>query len=394
MPLTRKLGSRLSVGLMSGTSLDGIDAALVRISGEMENPKVKLLAFRTYPYPINLQAELLNISEGGMVSASTLSDVNFRLGILFGNAVTRLCRSNRVKLSSLHCIASHGQTVFHLGHHIKGKKNRGQAPSTLQLGEPSLIAGHCKVTTVADFRPADMGQGGEGAPLVPLIDYLLFRKKKLGTITLNLGGIANITIIPPNSKESDVFGFDTGPGNMVIDALVRLLTHGKKLMDRNGCIASRGCIVPQILKKSLSHPFLRLVPPKSAGREEFGSVFVEKFLKSKIGIRPQDLIATATELTVTTIVNAINQFVLPVTSIERIIISGGGAHNKHLMHRLGVMLPNLRLHKSGEFGIPEDAKEAISFALLAERTLAGLPGNIPAATGATRPVPLGKIIYA
>ncbi len=394
MPLTRKLGSRLSVGLMSGTSLDGIDAALVRISGDMESPKVKLLGFRTYPYPIGLRTELLNIAEGEMVSASTLSDVNFRLGNLLGNAVVRLCRSNKVKLSSLHCIGSHGQTVFHHGRHTKGKKLRGHPPSTLQLGEPSLIAGHCKVTTVADFRPADMGQGGEGAPLVPLIDYLLFRGEKLGTLTLNLGGIANITIIPSSSKESDVFGFDTGPGNMVIDSLVRLLTHGNQSMDRNGRIASRGSIVPQILKKSLSHPFFRLNPPKSAGREEFGSVFVEKFLKSKIYIHPQDLIATATELTATTIVNAINQFVLPVTPIDRIIISGGGAHNKHLMHRLNAMLPNLHFHKSGEFGVPEDAKEAISFALLAERTLAGLPGNIPAATGATKPVPLGKIIYA
>ena len=394
MPSAGKRGGRLAVGLISGTSLDGIDAALVRISGQAGRPRVDLLAFHTFPYPARLRRQLLQLAGGEAVSTAALSEINFRLGALFGRAVERLCRRQRVKLSSLHCIGSHGQTIFHQGRSSGGRKGPRHPASTLQLGEPSLIAARCGVTTVADFRPTDMGLGGQGAPLVPLVDYLLFAHPRLGTVALNIGGIANITVIPRGGRQEDVVGFDTGPGNMVIDALVRRHTRGKQNFDRNGRIASHGFVIPQVLKKCLSHSFLRLRPPKSAGREQFGADFVGKILKAGASHRSQDLIATATELTVVTIVEALKRFVLPRTPVDRLIVSGGGAHNRHLMRRLGEMLPGTRLQQSHEFGIPEDAKEAIAFALLAERTLKGLPGNLPAVTGATRPAILGKVIYA
>ena len=394
MPSASKKGSRLAVGLISGTSLDGIDAALVRISGPARRPRLELLAFHTFPYPARLRCQLLQLAEGKAVSTATLSKINFRLGDLFGRAAERLCHRKRVKLSSLHCIGSHGQTVFHQGRPSSGKKRQRHAASTLQLGEPSLIAARCGVTTVADFRPADMGLGGEGAPLVSLVDYLLFAHARLGTVALNLGGVANVTVIPRGGRQEDAVGFDTGPGNMVIDTLVRRHTRGKQTFDRNGRVASGGCVIPQVLKKCLSHPFFRLSPPKSAGREQFGANFVGKILKAGASYHPQDLIATATELTIVTIVEALKRFVLPRTPIDRLIVSGGGAHNRHLMHRLGEMLPAILVQQSHEFGIPEDAKEAVAFALLAERTLKGLPGNLPAVTGATRPAILGKVIYA
>ena len=394
MPSASKRGGRLAVGLISGTSLDGIDAALVRVSGTPRRPRVELLDFHTFPYPAHLRSRLREVVEGRPFPTATLSGINFHLGDLFGRAVERLCRRKGVELSSLHCIGSHGQTVFHQGRPTGGRKGQRHAASTLQLGEPSLIAARCRVTTVADFRPADMGLGGEGAPLVPLVDYLLFAHARLGTVALNIGGIANITVIPRGGRQEEVFGFDTGPGNMVIDALVHRRTRGRQTFDRNGRIASGGCVIPSVLKKCLSHSFLRRRPPKSAGREQFGADFIGKILKAGAPHRSRDLIATATELTAVSIVDALKRFVLPRTPVDRLIASGGGTHNRHLMRRLAEMLPGTRVQQSDEFGIPEDAKEAVAFALLAERTLEGLPGNLPAVTGAKRPAILGKVIYA
>ena len=390
---------RLAVGLISGTSLDGIDTALVRITGRGNRVKTELLAFKTYPYPADLRARLLRLAAGEPVPSGEVSELNFRVGERFATAVLRLCRKKRITPSSLACVGSHGQTVFHQGRDV-GTGKKKLIASTLQIGEPSLIAARCGATTVGDFRPADMARGGEGAPLVPLVDYLLFsnaRKgpsSRQGTVALNLGGIANFTVIPAGGKQEGVFGFDTGPANMVIDALVRRHTRGKKSFDRGGQIAARGQVIPKLLKQALAHPFLRRRPPKSAGREQFGAEFVERRFPKKAGYRFEDLVATATELTAVSVTDAIQRFVLRRTPIDRLIVSGGGAHNRFLMRRLGDLLPGVGIHRSQEFGIPEDAKEAVTFALLADRTLAGLPGNLPAVTGARQPAILGKVVYA
>ncbi len=384
--------SRLALGLISGTSLDGIDAALVRIEGKANRLRVKLLAFETYPYPVPLRAHLLRLASGDTVATGTVSKIHFRLGELFAQAALALCREKRIQPASLHCIGSHGQTVFHQGRSTKGRKD--EVASTLQLAEPSLIAERCGVTTVADFRPADIAAGGEGAPLVPLVDYLLFAHPRKGTVALNLGGIANVTVIPAGAEQEEVYGFDTGPANMVVDALVRHQTKGKVPFDRGGRIASRGRVIQSVLKDCMSHPFFRRRPPKSAGREQFGKEFVERFLRAAASHKFEDIISTATELTAATVATAIHRFVLPHTPVNRVIASGGGVHNRVLRERLADRLPGVHFHGSQEFGILEDAKEAVAFAILADRTLQGLPGNLPAVTGAQRAAILGKVIYA
>ena len=378
--------------MISGTSLDGIDAALVRIWGKVNRLRVKLLAFKTYPYPASLRVLLLRLASGEAVTTGTVSEIHFRLGELFAQAALGLCRDKRIRPTSLHCIGSHGQTVFHRGRSTQGRK--GGVASTLQLAEPSLIAERCGVTTVADFRPADIAAGGEGAPLVPLVDYLLFTHPHKGTVALNLGGIANITVIPAGANQEGVYGFDTGPANMVVDALVRHQTQGKVPFDRGGRIASRGRVIQPVLRDCMSHPFFKRRPPKSAGREQFGKEFVRRFLRAAASHRFEDIISTATELTAATVANAIHRFVLPYTPVNRVIASGGGIHNRELGERLVHRLPGVTFHESQEFGIPEDSKEAVAFAMLADRTLQGLPGNLPAVTGARRTAILGKVIYA
>ena len=261
----------------------------------------------------------------------------------------------------------------------------------MQIAEPAVIAERTGVPVVADFRTADMAAGGQGAPLVPMVDYLLLQDARRGTVALNIGGIANFTVIPAAAHPQQVFGFDTGPGNMIIDGIVRHFTEGKKSYDAGGRWAAKGQVIEPLLNDLLQLPFFAQKPPKSAGREQFGQKFLQQFFLKRRSGRAEDLIRTATELTARTIAEAIDRFVLGKIAIHRLIISGGGAHNRLLLMRLGELLPKLRIHRSDEFGLNVDAKEAIAFALLADRTMHGLPGNLPSVTGARRSVVLGKI---
>jgi anhydro-N-acetylmuramic acid kinase len=284
-----------------------------------------------------------------------------------------------------------------------------------------LIAEGAGAPVVADFRPADMAAGGQGAPLVPMVDYLLLRDARKGTVALNIGGIANFTVIPANAKPEQVFGFDTGPGNMVIDGLVRHFTEGKKAYDAGGRWAAKGRVIEPLLDEMLRLPFFTQPPPKSGGREQFGQQFIQQFFlgadiradgfrrtdvgansvrpgpkalrpySARRGAREEDLLRTATELTARTIAGALERFVLGKVAVHRLIISGGGAHNRLLVARLTKLLPDLSIQRSSEFGLDVDAKEAIAFAVLADRTMHGLPGNLPSVTGARRAVVLGKI---
>ena len=382
--------SRLAVGLMSGTSMDGIDAALVRISGSPERPRVRLLKFLTNPYEPEVRKAIAHVASGAPASASAISQLNFLLGELFADAALAVCRRARVSSKGLTVIGSHGQTVYHQG--ARSREAGREIASTLQIAEPAVIAERTGAPVVADFRPADIAAGGQGAPLVPIVDYLLLRHAREGRVALNIGGIANVTVIPASARPDAVFGFDTGPGNMVMDALVRHFTKCRESYDAGGRVASLGKVDKAALAYALTDPFFRREPPKSAGREQFGRVFVYRYFLARRRPRFTDTVSSATELTARTIAEALERFVLPRVKIHRVIVSGGGAHNKFLMERLEILLPQLKVEPSGRYGLPVDAKEAIAFAVLADRTMHGLHGNLPSVTGAARPVVLGKLV--
>jgi anhydro-N-acetylmuramic acid kinase len=268
--------------------------------------------------------------------------------------------------------------------------------STLQIGEPAVIAARTGITTVADFRPADMAVGGQGAPLVPFVDYVLYRDKKLGRVALNLGGIGNLTVIPRDAKAHEVIAFDTGPGNMVIDALVKRFTRGRQSFDRNARIAQSGRCLPRLINELMRDPHLRRAPPKTAGREQYGHVFVEDLIKQGRAERanPEDLVRTATLFTSLSVIDALHRWVLPNAHIRQLIVSGGGIHNPFIMAQLAAALRELDVIPSSRLGVPEDAKEALAFAILAHETFHHRTSNLPSATGARGPAILGKICYA
>ena len=400
-------GPRFALGLMSGTSLDGIDAALVRLSGPADRPRVRLLAFVTVPYPPRVQPWVMRVAAGGETTSGGISQLNFLLGGLFAEAALQVCRAGRISPGRLAVIGSHGQTVYHQGGPWPSPDLKAAVgPNTLQIAEPAVIAERTGAPVVADFRVADMAAGGQGAPLVPMVDYLLLRDDRKGTLALNIGGIANVTVIPAKAEPTDVTGFDTGPGNMLSDALVRHFTRGREHYDSGGRVAARGKVNEAMLAEMLCHPFFSQSPPKSAGREQFGREFVERsFLphpsppapagkgsKRVGGVNVKDMLRTSLELTARSIADALARFVFPEVKVARLIVSGGGAHNRTLLKRLAELLPQLTIEPSGPYGLPVDAKEAIAFALLADRTLHGLPGNLPRVTGARRAVVLGKIV--
>ena len=394
-----KRDARLAVGLMSGTSMDGIDAALVRLAGPAAQPQVRLLAFITLPYPPEVRHWIMCVAGGEQTTVGEVSQLNFLLGELFANAALRVCRAAQVSARRVSVIGSHGQTIYHQGTLRRGAwpcastgLEQAVGPNTLQIAEPAVIAERTGAPVVADFRTADVAAGGQGAPLVPMVDYLLLRDRRKGTVALNIGGIANVTVIPAGAKPPDVVGFDTGPGNMVSDALVRHFTGKREYYDAGGRVAALGKVNEPLLADALCHPFFSQPPPKSAGREQFGQDFVARHFFTRRRARFEDLLRTSVELTARTIAGALERFVFPKAKIHRVIVSGGGAHNRLHMTRLAELLPKLAVELSDRYGLPVDAKEAIAFAILADRTLHGLPGNLPSVTGARRAVVLGKIV--
>jgi anhydro-N-acetylmuramic acid kinase len=380
--------------------MDGIDAALVRITGPATEPRTRLLAFTVLPYPRVIRQRLMHVAGGQPTTAGEISELNFILGEMFGMAAFEVCRQGGVSPKRLVAIGSHGQTIFHEGgsglSHRKSKRaklgaNAASQVSTLQIGEPAVIAAKTGVAVVSNFRTADIAAGGQGAPLVPLVDYLLLRDTQLGTVALNIGGIANFTVIPARAHQDAVVGFDTGPGNMVMDALMRHATGGRKTFDRGGRLASQGKVLQFVLDDVMRLPYFRQKPPKSAGREQFGAEFVQRYFLKQRGARPADLLCTATELTARTVSDSLQRFVFPAAKIDRLIVSGGGAHNQFLLGRLAALLPGILVHVSDQFGLPVDAKEAMAFAVLADRTVHGLAGNLPSVTGARKAVILGTV---
>ena len=375
-------------GVMSGTSADGIDVAVVRVLGRGFRTRFELLHHQAFPYPPRVRRAVLAIMNASRASVADLARLNFLLGDLYAVAVRASAKHAHLAVDLVGC---HGQTIYHQGT-ARAYLGRNIA-CTWQTGEGAVIAARTGVPVVSDFRPADMAAGGTGAPLVPFLDYLLYRHRRRGRIVQNIGGIANLTAIPAKAAPQQVIAFDTGPGNMVMDSVTERLFA--RPFDRNGRIAARGRVLDVVVSELMRQPFFRHRPPKTAGREEFGREFVAGFLRRCLRARKEDVVATATALTAYSIADAVRAFVAPAGDkrFREMIVSGGGAKNSTLMSMLAAELTGLKLRTSDEFGLPSEAKEAVAFAILAYQTWRRVPSNIPAATGAERPAVLGKISY-
>jgi anhydro-N-acetylmuramic acid kinase len=381
-------------GVMSGTSADGINVALVRVTtssrGRAGTPGLHFLAHAEYPYPKRVRRAVLAAMNSTKASVADLARLNFLLAELYADAMLATQRRFRLKAELVGC---HGQTLYHQGEAAPFLGRRLAA--TWQTGEGALVAARVGVPVVSDFRPADMAAGGKGAPLVPFLDFLLYRDSRVGRIVQNIGGIANLTAIPANASPNSVVAFDTGPGNMLIDAVTDQLFG--KAFDRDGRIAGSGAVLDPVISDAMRGAFFRRKPPKTAGREEFGREFAQNFIRRCGRADKRDIVATASALTARSIADALRRFVMHRTGTYRdFIVSGGGASNPTLMAMLANELRplGLQIRTSDEFGLPSEAKEAAAFALLAFQTWNRKPSNVPSATGAKRPAILGKISYA
>ena len=384
---------RTVIGLMSGTSADGIDAALARISGSGEQIKASLVAYRHVPYERQVRRAVLSL----FTVDAPLIDVcrmNFVIGRLFAEAALDLMHRGGLQPADVDLIASHGQTVCHLP--AGGPHDDGTGGSTLQIGEPAVIADLTGVVVVADFRPQDIAAGGQGAPLVPYADYVLFRHPERSRAVQNIGGIANVTLLPAGGGLDDVIAFDTGPGNMIIDALVTVLSRGEKTFDEDGALSALGRCNDELLRWLMQHEFISRRPPKSTGREEFGAQFLGQLLEraQAADISVEDLLATAVAFTAESIAASYRDFIIPKCRIDEVILGGGGSYNATLRRMLQERLPDVAILLHEDFAIRGDAKEALAFAILGNETMLGRPANVPSATGAKRPVILGKIVPA
>jgi anhydro-N-acetylmuramic acid kinase len=379
-------------GIMSGTSADGIDVAITRIGPRGSKLGVRLLSHHAVKFPLVLRRAILAAMESTSTSTAELARLHWRLGIAYADAVRSAMERYPCRLDLIGC---HGQTIYH---QAKPGPYAGRTfACTWQVGEPALLATEFGVPVVSNFRPADMAAGGQAAPLVSLLDFVLYRHPTRARVLQNLGGIGNLTAIPAGASEGQVIAFDTGPGNMVIDACMQALFN--KTFDRDGKVASRGRVITEVVEAILSQPFFRAAPPKSAGREQFGTAFVTEFLAAcrAASVNSADTVATASALTAQSIAMAYERFVQPLFGSSPVdyILSGGGALNPTLRSMLATQLAprGCKLSSTDDTGMPAQAKEAVAFALLAYQTWHHRAANVPSATGARRPVLLGQIQY-
>ncbi len=375
----------ICVGLISGTSLDGIDVAVCAIDGHAQEAEIELLAFDTIAYPDAVRAELLKLYDDQENAVARLCALNVVIGQQFADAAAEVLKRAGIEGGDVEVVGSHGQTVWHQPE--EDPDNPLIVPSTLQVGEASVIAAALGAPVMADFRVADMAVGGQGAPLAPYLDWAIFSDATDNRCVQNIGGIGNVTWIPAGGAVGDVIAFDTGPGNMLIDALVTRLTRGEQTFDADGAIGMEGEVDYDLLAELMSDPYLDEAPPKTTGREYYGTEMVDEILSRKE--LSADLIATATAYTAHSIADAYRRW-LPELPDE-VYVNGGGARNPLLMRMLADALDGIPVRATDELGIDADAKEAVAFALMAHDSLAGLPTNIPGATGASRAVTLGKL---
>ncbi|MHA6481937.1 anhydro-N-acetylmuramic acid kinase [Paenibacillus sp. strain BS8-2] len=380
-----------AVGLMSGTSLDGVDAAVVRIEGSGLESQVQLVHYYSRPYDHALKVRLKELCDPATSDVAKLAGMNVYIAERFAEATLEAVREAGLEMNQIAFVSSHGQTVWHMPEATPS--DPFLARSTLQIGDLSVIAKLTGCLTIGDFRPADMAVGGQGAPLVPYGDLILFGHPSKGRLLQNIGGIGNCTALPAGASANDLFAFDTGPGNMIIDQVVHTLSDGRLSYDADGAWAAEGEANEELLASILAHPYFGQLPPKSTGRELFGASYTAEFLTraQERGLTSADIVATATAFTARSIADACLRFVMPRCRIDEVIVSGGGAHNLTLLGQLRELLPEQRILTSSELGLADDAKEAVIFALLGNDFLRGISNNIPAATGASRPTIMGKL---
>jgi len=381
-----KKHTRIVVGLMSGTSHDGVDAVVARIKGAGAGCTVELITHSYTPYPDKLGSEVGKAFDG---PTSLVCSLNFELGEFFAAAALGAVKEAGLKIEDVDLIGSHGQTIYHVPPGATGG-GAGKAGSTLQIGEGAVIARRTGAVTINDFRTADMAAGGHGAPLVPLADWVMFRRPGKVTALQNIGGIANVTVV---TEDLDgVMGFDTGPGNSLIDETVRILTRGRIKYDKGGKLAASGEIIPKLMQKLVANPYFKKKPPKSTGRETFGKALAEKIVAEHRAARKEDILCTLTHLSAMSIRAAYDDFVFPAHGkLDRIALCGGGAGNDFLVSLLRRLFEGIPVIDIEELGVPAQAREALCFAVLANETMSGNPGNVPSVTGAGSGAILGKI---
>lgn len=376
MALARK-SRRIGIGLMSGTSCDGVDAAVVSLSGAGEGLRARLSAFRSFPYDTAFRSRLL--------APSFSLHETLALHALVAERLADAARAMLGEAGPADFIASHGHTLAH----VPPPGEDGVA-ATVQVGDPRHIAAATGLPVVADFRPRDIAAGGQGAPLVPYADWVLFRRPHETVAALNIGGIANFTVVTP--RIDSVYAFDTGPGNMIVDGVVRALSGGKQMMDVDGNAAARGAVVPELYERLMAHPYFALAPPKSTGRELFGvDVCIPDLLALAQGHGHDNLVATVTAVVADSIADAFQRYVASVQPVREIVAAGGGASNPALMNRLAERVAPVRLVEASGYGVPADAREAVAFAILGNETLCARPSNVPRATGARQGAILGSV---
>lgn len=371
-----------AIGVMSGTSLDGVDAALVEIHGVNEETTIDLVHFSSLSIPHELIQKIRASFSLEHSNSALISSLNVELGELFADAALKVCKEAKIDKKEIDFIASHGQTIYHIP-----EKTREYSASTLQIGEAAIIAEKTKCTVVSDFRPRDMAVGGQGAPIVPYSEYILYRHNERTRLLQNIGGIGNVTVLPPNAEMSEMLAFDTGPGNMIINELTQKFY--KEPYDMDGKYATEGRVNDSLLSEWMNHPYIKRPVPKTTGREEFGAQFVEKYLE-KYDLNPNDWIATATMFTAQSIAENVKTYVTDKTDL---IIGGGGSYNPALVQMIKEALPNVNVIRQEDLGYSSDAKEAIAMVILGNQTLNRQPSNVPTATGASKPVVLGNITY-
>ena len=375
------------VGLMSGTSLDGIDAALVRVNDSGLKTEIEMIEFITYPFPKAVEEEIVQSLSVDTSNVQLICSLNFKLGKLFSEATKEVCKKAGLPLEHLDLVGSHGQTIYH-----QPLQEENMVPSTLQIGEPAVIAYDTNTPVISNFRTMDMAAGGQGAPLVPYTEYVLYRSETKGRLLQNIGGIGNVTVLPKQATLEDMYAFDTGPGNMIIDEVCRQLFNRK--YDEGGKLAKQGQMNEELLAYCLSHPYIMSHPPKSTGRELFGKQYVENLLRQFNTLPGEDILATVTMFTAKSIVDNYRAFILPKTDIEEVIIGGGGSYNNTLIEMIRSLLgDSITVLTQEELGYSSEAKEAVAFALLANETFNGKPSNVPCATGAKKDVILGNITF-
>ncbi|WP_027625455.1 anhydro-N-acetylmuramic acid kinase AnmK [Clostridium lundense] len=371
------------VGLMSGTSLDGIDASLVKIEGYGKDTKINLIKYIKKDMPENIKQEIMNCCDVEKSDVRTICSLNFKLGYIFADAVKQVCEEANFFINKLDLIGCHGQTIYHIP-----DKYDVFYRSTLQIGEPAVIAYETRTKVVSNFRTMDIAAGGQGAPLVPYTEFILYRSDK-NTLLQNIGGIGNVTVLPANCNLEDIYAFDTGPGNMIIDEIVKRLKGIP--FDKNGEIAAKGRLNENLIDELMNIEYINKIPPKTTGREGFGKEFVNKLIDKWGSIKTEDLIYTVTAFTAKSICENYRKFIFPNLKVEEVILGGGGSYNNTLVNMIKGLLPHCKVMLQEDLGYSSDAKESIAFAILANETINDNFGNVIKATGANNRVILGNI---